>query len=144
MNASKARQTGRQADPDPVEVVLADDFGAMLHRLRSFLETLGRFVVVAAAENGHDAWQAILELRPRVALLDLQMPGLTGLEVAARVRAGQLATRVVILSLHDGPEVRAYCVAAGADGFVSKHRLTTELPSELRRLVGIPLTPYEH
>jgi two-component system response regulator DesR len=125
----------------PIRVVVADDFRAMLDRLESFIESLENLTVVGTANNGYEAWDAIVKLKPDLALLDLQMPGLTGLEVASRVRAGKLATQVVILSLHEGPEVRSYCTAAGASGFVSKHCLVADLPPELARLLDMNIRP---
>lgn len=121
-----------------VRVVVADDSAAMLHRLESFVETLGNFSVVGTATNGFDAWDSISKLKPDLALLDFQMPGLSGADIATRVRASGLSTVVLILSLYDGPEVRACCLSAGASGFVSKLRLSAELPGELGRLIKPP------
>jgi DNA-binding NarL/FixJ family response regulator len=117
-----------------MRVVVADDFGVVLPRLTSFVETLGNFRVVATADNGHDAWVAICELQPDLALLDFQMPGLNGVEVVERIRAAGLPTRVVIVSQYDGPELRSCCLAAGANGFVSKHRVSSDLAAELARV----------
>jgi two-component system nitrate/nitrite response regulator NarL len=115
--------------------VIADDFGAMRHRLESFVPTLGKLSVVATASNGYEAWDAIVRLKPEFALVDFQMPGLTGLEIASRAHAGGLPTHVVVISLHDSPEVRSCCLAAGAAAFVSKQRLSAELPGTLSRLI---------
>ncbi|HWI42620.1 MAG TPA: response regulator transcription factor [Nocardioides sp.] len=98
--------TGQQVDatmtletaPPLVRVVLVDDDPAMRVLLRIVLETEDRFVVVGEAGDGSAGWRLILESAPDLAVVDLHMPELTGLDILQRVRASGSLTRIVIHS----------------------------------------------
>ena len=99
--------------------------------LDTLSELLGRFEgvrVVGVASNGQEGLRAASELVPDLVFVDLKMPGVGGFQVAARLRWQQPLTRVVVVSLHDDAEYRARAMEVGAERFVSKNDLFSELP----------------
>jgi DNA-binding NarL/FixJ family response regulator len=68
--------------------------------------------------------------------MDMQMPGMDGLDAAAQLRILDPKVKVIIVTIHDGPELREKCRTMGAHGFVSKNRMHVDLPAEIRRLFG--------
>lgn len=106
--------------PRPIRVILADDHAVVRAGIRQFLEAAGGIDVVAEAQDGEQAVQAIEELKPDVAILDIQMPRLTGIEVTRWVRANQRATGVLVLTVYDDDPYILAVLQAGANGYVLK------------------------
>ena len=100
--------------------------------LRSLLEEMAGVEVVGEAADGHEALRLIGELMPDVAFLDISMPGLNGLEVAARVAREHLRTRVIILSMHIDDEYVRRALLTGAAGYLLKNSDRSELEMALR------------
>ena len=103
-----------------IRLLLADDHAVMREGLRLLLSAQADFQIVAEAGNGTDALSAIVEHKPDVALLDISMPAMNGMEVLRSVQAHKRATRVVLLSMHDNPQLAAEAVSLGASGYVLK------------------------
>jgi DNA-binding NarL/FixJ family response regulator len=117
------------------KVFLADDHGEVLDRVLSLLQP--RFEVVGAADNGRDAVKEILRLRPQVAVLDITMPQLTGIDAAHEVRRAGSATKFVFLTVHDDAVFVHACLAEGGLGYVIKSRLAVDLvPAINEALIG--------
>lgn len=117
---------------NPIRVLLADDHALMRKGFRTLLEGLGGVEVVAEADDG---WKALLLLeqhRPDVAFVDISMPGLNGLEVAARVRDDLPEVRVIILSMHASEEYVLRAMRAGAAGYLLKSSDIAELDLALK------------
>ena len=114
-------------------VMIVDDH-APFRRLASQLLEAEGFAVVGEAVDGAGALSAVETLRPQVVLLDLQLPDLSGLEVARRI-AGRAGARpaVVLTSTRDGADFGSLMSASGACGFIGKSELSG---LALRRLVG--------
>ncbi len=105
---------------ESIRVILADDHAVVRKGIREFLETDEALHVVAEASNGGEALKLIRELRPDVAVLDIQMPGQSGIEVTRAVRAARLSIGVLLLTAFDDePYIRA-ALQAGANGYVLK------------------------
>ena len=104
----------------PIRLVLADDHPVVLEGLTKILETLPRYAVVGTATSGDDALAIIRAKAPDVAILDIRMPGRTGLEVAAVVLNQAVATRVVLLTgeITDAEALEA--VRLGVHGVILK------------------------
>jgi DNA-binding NarL/FixJ family response regulator len=109
----------------PVRVLLVDDNQAMLNRVAAVL-TPG-CEVVGAVNDGPAAIRAAETLQPEVIVLDISMPGMTGLEVASRLRATGSTAALVFLTVHDDEEFLLAAKAAGGIGYVIKRRLGTDL-----------------
>jgi DNA-binding NarL/FixJ family response regulator len=104
----------------PIRVVLADDHAVVRQGIRQFLETGSNIAVVAEASDGLEAVKLIREHRPDVAVLDIQMPGQSGIEVTRTLRAERFPVGILILTAFDDePYIRAV-LQAGANGYVLK------------------------
>jgi len=115
-----------------IRVILADDHAVVRKGIRDFLEEPGDIAVVAEAANGDEALALIREHRPDVAVLDIQMPGRTGLEVTRAVRAEQLPVGVLILTAYDDDPFVMTALRAGANGYVLKTAEPEEIVAAVR------------
>ena len=115
-----------------LRVVIADDHAVVRQGIRGVLEQVEGLEVVAEAADGNEAFDLTEKHRPDLVVLDVTMPGKTGLEVAKELRDAGNNARVLVLSMHDDPEYVLEAVRAGADGYVLKD----VTPAELRAAVG--------
>ncbi len=115
-----------------MRVVLADDHTLVRAGIRALLESLPDVEIVGEASDGRQAIDLVVAEKPDVALLDISMPSLNGLEVAARLAAGSPRTRLVILSMHSDPGHVAQALRAGVAGYLLKDAAVDELPVLLR------------
>ena len=103
-----------------MKVLLADDSEMMLEALQEMLSPFSQVEIVAACKNGTDALEAIRSLKPDLAIVDLKMPGLTGIEVLTEIRKENQFTIFIILTLYSTFYYRELAMEAGADYFFSK------------------------
>jgi DNA-binding NarL/FixJ family response regulator len=101
-------------------ILVADDHETVRSGLRALLEGRPGWEVVAEAHDGNQALAAAIEMRPDVAIVDYSMPFMTGVEVTRRIRERQLATEVLIFTMHDSHELALQAVQAGAYAFLLK------------------------
>ena len=118
----------------PIRVVLAEDQAMVLGALAALLELEGDIEVIAKAANGRDALRASEKLVPDVLVTDIEMPGLTGLEVAAALKTSRPAVRTVILTTFARPGYLRRALDAGAFGYLLKDRPASELADAVRRV----------
>jgi DNA-binding NarL/FixJ family response regulator len=119
-----------------IRVVLADDHPIVRQGLRTLLEGQEGCTVVGEAADGLTALQVIEAQQPDVALLDLQMPDLGGLEVARRVGEVAPGTRVIILSMHGDEPFVQEALRYGVLGYVLKGAATTELVQAVQAVMA--------
>lgn len=117
-----------------MNVLLADDHTLVRAGLKALLETIEGVTVVGDVGRGDEALAAISAHRPDVAVLDLSMPGLTGVEVAERAAKESPQTRVLMLSMHATETYVAQALRAGAKGYLVKEAAVSELPAALEAL----------
>jgi DNA-binding NarL/FixJ family response regulator len=117
-----------------MKVLLADDHELVRAQMRALLGELADFELVAETGDGNEALRLIGEKKPDLALIDLSMPGLNGLEVAAEVKARHPGTRVVIASMHSDEEYVRRARVAGAAGYLLKSADPEELKGALRAI----------
>ncbi|WP_396907143.1 response regulator [Mycolicibacterium phlei] len=110
-----------------VRVVVGDDHPLFRDGVVRALTSSGQIEVVAEADDGPAALEAIREHHPQVALLDYRMPGMDGSEVAAAVTRDGLPTRVLLISAHDESAIVYQALQNGAAGFVPKELGRSEL-----------------
>ena len=115
----------RPVPAQAVRVLLVDDNDAVLTRAAAVL-TPG-CVIVGSAKDGPTAIKAAESLRPDVIVLDISMPGMTGLEVASLLRKAQSTAAVVFLTVHDEEEFVQAAKAVGGIGYVIKPRIASDL-----------------
>ncbi len=108
-----------ERDPAPTTVLIADDHQLLRQALRRALEDAG-FLVVGEAGNGEDAVDLAASLRPDVAVVDVTMPVLDGIQATGRMQAAAPEMPVVVLTMHDDGRMRAEAVKAGAAAFLTK------------------------
>ena len=119
-----------------VRVVAIDESPEFLSNLQSFFETTPNFELVATAQNGHGALALAEQLHPDLALIDLQMAGMTGLKATAEIRRRFPEIVVVIITGHELPGLRQICRNHGACDLVKKSRLYQDLPNVLARCLS--------
>jgi len=115
-----------------IRVLLADDHTIVREGVRLCLEAMGDIEVVAEAEDGQMAVQLANQLRPDVAVVDLTMPRLNGVEAIRQIRHDLPETEVVVLSVHDSEPYVVQALRAGAAGYVLKRNAATELAAAIR------------
>lgn len=118
-----------------IRVILADDHTLVRAGIRALLEQLPQVEVVGEAGDGREALMLVKQLRPEVLLLDITMPGLNGLEVAARITKDYSGVRVIILSMHDSEEYYWRALKAGAAGYLLKRAARAELEDALQQVM---------
>jgi len=103
-----------------MKVLLADDSNHILSWLKEMLSAFAQVEVVAAVKNGKDALSALRALKPDLAIVDLKMPGLSGLEVLREIRKVDKDIKFIILTFYAYDPYRQSAVKAGVDYFFSK------------------------
>lgn len=101
-------------------IFLADDHCILLEGLHLLLDAQPNLNVVGEANNGHDAVQQVLKLQPDVALLDINMPELNGIEATRQIVIRNAKTKIIILSMHTSNEHIYQALYAGAQGYILK------------------------
>ena len=132
-----------------LRVLLADDHRLLRDSLRRTLEDAG-FAVVGEADDGQRAVELVQQLRPHVALMDVSMPVLDGITATRQLRTLAPDTRVIILTMHDEPDVVDRARRAGAVGYLFKDLAIDEVVSAVRKAAsgalvlgsGVPAGPW--
>ncbi len=106
-------------------VLVADDFAPILTAVGALLEQ--DFDVLGMVSDGHAALDGILKFEPDIAILDISMPGLNGIEVAKELRNHASKTKVVFLTAGEDSQILASCLDAGGLGYVLKISMHTDL-----------------
>jgi DNA-binding NarL/FixJ family response regulator len=119
---------------DPIRTLVVDDSPAALHSICYFLKLQPNISVVGTATDGREGLASAYALHPDLVLIDVQMPGMNGIEAASQLKRNLPATRVIMVTVHDVPEVRQACRESGADGFIAKEHLDEELPALLEHI----------
>jgi len=127
-----------------IRLLLADDHTVVRESLVAALRAAGDCLVVAEAGDGVSAIEQALATRPDVAIVDISMPGLSGIEVVRRLTEEVPKTRVLVLTMHEEEEYVLHVVRAGAAGYLIKHAATAELLKAVRELAagGVHFGPY--
>jgi DNA-binding NarL/FixJ family response regulator len=103
-----------------MKIVIADDSSLLRDRIKSLLNGLKEKLVLYEAENGLEALKLIKDEKPDLAILDIRMPEMNGIEVLKKIRELKMKTKVCILSNYAYPIYKKKCLEAGADYFLSK------------------------
>lgn len=117
-----------------IRVLLADDHSIVRAGLRRILEEGGDIEVVAEAADGQEALRLAEESRPDVAVIDISMPGLDGLEVISQLKLKQPNLPVLILTVHEEDQYVIRAIKAGAKGYLTKRSAPELLVTAIRRL----------
>jgi len=115
-----------------IRIVVADDHALVRAGITGVLDATPEFDLVGEAATGREAIELVARHDPHVAVLDISMPGMSGLEAAARLRRGHPALRILILSVHDHSEYVMESIRAGANGYLRKDAEPRELRDAIR------------
>ncbi len=126
-----------------VRVLLVDDHAMVREGLRLLLDVQPDLEVVAEAKSGQEALEMVRQHRPDVVLMDVTMPGMSGIEATRAITAMGLDMRVLGLTVHENQEYLFRMLAAGASGYILKGATSAELVSAIRSVHqgGVYLTP---
>jgi DNA-binding NarL/FixJ family response regulator len=118
-----------------LRVLLADDHTLVRAGIRALLEEIPEVTVIAETGDGREALDLMRKHRPDIALLDIGMPGLNGLEIAQRAGKECPSTRILILSMHAGDTYVAQALQAGVAGYLLKDAAVDELPLAIKAVM---------
>jgi DNA-binding NarL/FixJ family response regulator len=117
---------------EPITILIADDHTMFRQGLREILERKGGFRVIAEVSDGEAAVAEARALRPDIALLDVSMPGLTGIEAARQIATASPGTRTVVLTMHRDERTILEALRAGANAYLLKDADAGELIEAIR------------
>jgi two-component system, NarL family, response regulator NreC len=117
----------------PIRVVLADDHVLVRESLKSLLEREG-FQIVAEASDGREALNRVESLKPDIAVMDISMPSLNGLEAARGIRLASPNTKSILLTQHDEGQYVAEALESGVKGYVLKSQVAGDLVHAIRQV----------
>lgn len=115
-----------------INILIADDHSLIRAGLRALLQPVNELNVVGEAENGYNALSRIAELKPDIVLMDISLPGLSGIEVTRQVRGISPGTRVLMLTVHEDEGMLRESIRAGAHGYILKQAADAELIQAVR------------
>ncbi|MBU2993658.1 response regulator transcription factor [Octadecabacter sp. 1_MG-2023] len=115
----------------PTRVVIVDDHPMVAEGIQAILETYDDLEIVGVLSNGQDAIDQVQDLSPDVMLLDLNMPGVSGLSAIEIILERRPQTHILILSMHDSPEYISTALNHGAKGYVLKDVPTEEIKTAI-------------
>ena len=119
-----------------IRVVLADDHRMVRAGLKELLADTGDIEVIGEATNGHEVMARVRDLSFDVLVLDMSMPGRSGIELIRQVKAEKPALRVLVLSMHSEEQYAVRALKAGASGYLTKDGAADELVTAIRRIAG--------
>ncbi len=119
-----------------IRVVIADDHTIVREGLRQLLEAAGDIAVVAEAVNGHEVVDRIRDSEFDILLLDLSMPGKSGMELIRQVKGEKPRLRILVLSMHQENQYAVRAIRAGASGYLTKDSASSLLVSAIRKLAA--------
>lgn len=122
--------------PGTVRVLIVDDQLPFREASRMVVEMTDGFEVSAEAENGEQAIALVEKLKPDLVLMDVQMPGIDGIETTRRINSAPNPPVVVVMSTHESGDYVEMALAAGAVGFVPKSQFGLDTLDEMWALAG--------
>ena len=119
---------------DKIKVLITDDHAILREGLSSLIEKQPDIVVVGEAEDGNQCLEGVTSLKPDVVVLDIKIPGVSGIEVCRQLKTSHPELKVVILSMYEDYEYVNRALQAGADGYILKKVASSELVNAIRRV----------
>ena len=117
-----------------IKVLLADDHSIVRAGLRRIVEESGDMQVIAEADDGREAIQRVKETDPDVAVIDISMPGLDGLEVISQLQTFRPELPVLVLTMHEEGQYVVRAIQAGAMGYLTKQSAPEQLVTAIRKI----------
>ncbi|MEN8178805.1 MAG: response regulator transcription factor [Pseudomonadota bacterium] len=121
---------------DKKRIIIAEDHTILRAGLKALLESNPTFEVVGEADNGRDAIRRVAELKPDLIIMDLSMPGLSGIDAVKDIRDRYPEVKALVLTVHSEEEYVLSSLEAGANGYVLKDATQTELIAAAERVLN--------
>ena len=121
---------------ETISILIADDHAVLRSGLKALLSNTSRFQVVGEAGDGWETIRLAEALLPDVIVLDLSMPGPSGMQCIKEIRRRSLPCRILVLTMHDEDDYIREVMLAGADGFVPKRSADTELITGINKVAS--------
>ena len=119
-----------------IRIVVADDHAIVREGLKQILGAQADFRVVAEASDGHEALKRVRELDFDVLLLDMSMPGKSGVELIKQVKAEKPKLRILVLTMHEEHQYAVRAIRAGASGYLTKEGASAQLVTAIRKVAS--------
>ena len=119
-----------------IRLVLADDHAILREGLKQVLQTQGDFEIVAEAQDGHEVMKRVRENEFDVLVLDMSMPGKSGVELIKQAKAEKPRLRILVLTMHEEHQYAVRAIRAGASGYLTKEGASSQLVSAIRKVAG--------
>jgi DNA-binding NarL/FixJ family response regulator len=117
-----------------LRILIADDHGLVRRGARALLQTRKGWRVVGEATNGREAVEKAAKLKPDIAIVDVSMPDLDGIEAVRQIRLAVPNTKVLVLTMHESDQMVRRALDAGACGYLLKSDLADELPKAVKAI----------
>ena len=117
-------------------IVIADDHAIVREGLKQVLAAAGDLIVIAEAQNGSEVMQHVREHEFDVLVLDMSMPGKSGVELIKQVHTEKPKLRILILSMHDEEQYAVRALKAGAAGYLTKESASAQLVAAIRKVAA--------
>ena len=119
-----------------IRIVIADDHTIVREGLKQLLGAAGDLAIAGEARDGHEVLKRVRELEFDVLLLDMSMPGKSGIELIKLVKAEKPKLRVLVLSMHEEHQYAVRAIRAGAAGYLTKESASSQLVEAIRKVAG--------
>ncbi len=119
-----------------IRIVVADDHTIVREGLKQLLSAAGDLAVVGEAQDGHEVMKCVRELEFDLLLLDMSMPGKSGMELIKQVRSEKPRLRILVLSMHEEQQYAVRAIKAGAAGYLTKESASSQLVSAIRKIAA--------
>ena len=119
-----------------IRVVLADDHGIVREGLKQLLVGSDGFEVAGEARDGHEVMQRVREVDFDVLLLDMSMPGRSGIDLIKQVKSEKPKLRILVLSMHEEHQYAVRAIRAGASGYLTKEAASSQLVAALKKVAS--------
>ncbi len=119
-----------------IRIVVADDHTIVREGLKQLLAATGDLQVVGEAQNGHEVMARVRELDCEVLLLDMSMPGKSGIDLIKQVRNEKPRLRILVLSMHEEQQYAVRAIKAGAAGYLTKESAAAQLVAAIRKVAA--------
>jgi two-component system, NarL family, invasion response regulator UvrY len=117
-----------------MRIIIADDHSIVREGLKQYVRTLDNVELIDEAVNGNEAWDMIRKNNYDLAILDVTMPGISGMEILQNIKSRNITTRVLILSVHPQEQYAVHAFKLGASGYLSKDSAFEELTVAIKKI----------
>ncbi|MEO9533479.1 MAG: response regulator transcription factor [Crocinitomicaceae bacterium] len=119
----------------PIKVLIVDDHQLIIDGLKGFVATDASYKIVGEANNGNDAIKLASVLQPDIILMDIEMPGLSGIQASQEIKKERADCKIIIISMHKEKELIKKLISYGIDGYLLKNSSQLEVLSAMKKVL---------